>query len=132
MGSRSNAQRPGRADVPVLSLEVTVVVEDLNSIVRPIGHIHHALGIDLKGMDRVELARRRSTLAPRLDELAHLVELRDSRVAVSIGDEDVAGRVPRHIGRPIEVVAWDTHSLRRGGRGTRGPAPPPPAPPPAL
>src|SRR5712692_4077352 len=99
MSSRSNAQRPGRADVAVLGLEVSIVVEDLNSIVCSIGHIHHALGVHLKGMYGVELTRRRSTLAPRLDELAHLVELRDPRVAVSIGDEDVAGRVPGHVGR---------------------------------
>ena len=39
-------------------------------------------------------------LAPRLDPVAVLVELRDARIDVAVADVDVAGGVPGHVGRP--------------------------------
>src|SRR4030095_372612 len=54
--------------------------------------------------------------------LAVAIELRDPRVAVAIGHVDVALRVPRNVGRPVEVVTGDTGSLgwRRTCRGRTG------------
>ena len=43
-----------------------------------------------------------------------LVELGDAGVAVAVGDEDVAGSVPGHVGGLVEIVAGDTGSGRSG------------------
>ena len=48
--------------------------------------------------------------APGLEELSVLVELGDARVAVAVGDENVAGGVPGHVGGPIEIVAGDARA----------------------
>ena len=61
--------------------------------------------------DAGELAGRGAFLAPRLHEHAVLDEFRDARVAAAVGDEDVALRVPRHVGGTIEDV------LLRAGAG---------------
>ena len=52
-------------------------------------------------------------VAPQdFDEPPGLVELGDPGVGVPVDDEDVAGRVPGHIGGLVEIVARDTGSRR--------------------
>src|SRR5262245_15963669 len=58
-------------------------------------------------MRRVELARGRPLLAPRIDELSILRELHDARIripAVSVGDENVTVRSGCDSRRPVEGV----------------------------
>ena len=42
--------------------------------------------------------------APLLEEFPRAVELQHPRVAVSVGDVELAGRRHRHVGRPVELV----------------------------
>ena len=104
----------GRAHVLDLGLERAVVVEHLNALVAHIGDVDVALGIDGDGVGNIELAGFGTGRAPGLDELPVLVELGDAGVAVPVGDEDVAGSVPGHIGGLVEIVAGDTRSRRSG------------------
>src|SRR5213593_1946606 len=118
MGATRDAQRGRHADVRDVRLERAGVVEDLNPLVVLIGDEHVALRVDRDRVRDVELARLQSSRPPRRDEPAVLVELRDSRVAVPIGDEDVSGYVPRHIARPVEVVAWHAGARRSTAAAT--------------
>src|SRR6185295_676731 len=99
------------ADVLDLALEGAVVVEHLDAGVAGVGGVDVALGIDGDAVDAGELAGGGASLAPRLDEHSVLREFRDARVAAAVGHEDVALRVPRHVGGTIEDV------LRRAGSG---------------
>src|SRR5207249_10774300 len=65
---------------------------------------------------QVDLAERVARLlaADLRDEPSGLVVLHDAVVAIAVGDEDVALRIPTHIGRPTEDVL-----LRRGIRTGR-------------
>src|SRR5207244_11072553 len=105
-------QRGSHVDALDLRLDGAGDVESLNPLVVLIGSEYVALRVDRDRVHDVELARLRSSRPPRRDEPAVLVELRDSRVAVPIGDEDVSGYVPRHIARPVEVVAWHAGARR--------------------
>ena len=58
------------------------------------------------------LAARIAFLTPCCDELPVLIEFRNPGVAIPIRDEDISGRVPRHIGRTIEIVTRDACARR--------------------
>ena len=87
------------AELEPLGDELAVLVEDLNAVVLAIADEQPAARIERQRVRDVEFAGAHPFLAPRLDELAGLVELHDSGVAdrraaagVSVGDEDVAVR----------------------------------------
>ena len=98
-------------------------------------------------VDDVELAGRRSASEPHdLMNLPFLSNFAIRDVAEAVGHVDVAGRVPRDVGRPVEDVLLRRprpedrrvrgHRRRRLGRRAaarrrrrRGAARPPPAPP---
>src|SRR5439155_13906801 len=84
----------------------------LDALVFPIADVDVVLGIDSDRVRQVELAGLCATLAPGLDELPVLIEFRDPGVAIAIGDEDISDRVPRHIGRTIEIVTRDARARR--------------------
>ena len=52
--------------------------------------------------------------------LAVAVVLRDARVAVAVGDVDVALRVPRHVGRTHEALAFDACARKRAAGAAAG------------
>src|ERR1700694_3622922 len=58
-------------------------------------------------MEQVELARTVAVLAPGLDPIAVLAELGDARIDVAVADEDVAGRIPGHVGRLAEAAVLE-------------------------
>src|SRR5262249_18441425 len=63
--------------------------------------------IHCETMRRIELTGPCSLLTPRLDELAVLIELHNSRVgisAVSVSNEDIAVRSGDHIRRLVECI----------------------------
>ena len=78
-----------------------------------VGDVDVALRIDGDAVHDVELAGRRAARAPRLDVLAGRLVLRDPRVAVAVGDVDVAGGVPRDVGRPLEALARGARARQR-------------------
>ena len=105
-GPRVMQSAVGHADVRDLRLEHAGVVEDLDALVPLVGDVDVAGRVDGDRVRRVELPRLRSARAPRREESAVLVELRDARVgAVAVGDEDVALGVPGHVARPVELIA---------------------------
>ena len=61
----------------------------------------------------------RAALAPRLHPAAVLVDLHDARVVVAVGDEDVAGEIPRDVGRPIERAPPGTRRAATSAAGRR-------------
>src|SRR5580704_4001328 len=110
MGSGGDAKRRGITHIEDLSLESSIAVEDLDSLVPAIANIHIPLRIDGDSVDRAEQAVLGPSGSPGLDELAVLVKLRHAGVTVTVGDIDVAGRVPRHVRRPLEYVALLTRT----------------------
>src|SRR5262249_19194110 len=114
MGPRRNAKRPGSANLVIDRLELQIVVEDLDSAVTSVPNINVALRVGRDGVRKIELAPLRSLGANRRDVSPVLVVLDDPRIAISVGDENIPGGVPRDIGRPVECIR-----LRRRLRGAR-------------
>src|SRR5580704_5602635 len=114
MRPRRNADRPWSARIRILSLEVAVVVEYLNSLVPAIRHVHIALSVGRNRVRNIELAGIVPLGTPGLDEPSVLIELCDSRIAVAIGDENVPRAVPCDIRRLIKKVARRTRTGQRG------------------
>ena len=56
-------------------------------------------------MRQIELADVRAVGAPVHQEVPVHVELHHARVHIAVADEDVAVRIPGHIGGPVEVAA---------------------------
>ena len=81
--------------------------------------VHVALRVDRDAVDDVELAGRRAARPPRLDVLAARLVLGDPRVAVAVGHVDVAGRVPRDVGRPLEALAFGARARAEDRRWRR-------------
>src|SRR5262245_52417358 len=94
-----DADRPWAAHIFVLRLKGQVVVQDHDSRVAAIGNINVALAVRCDRMWRVELVGPGTALTRILpDEPAVLVVLHDAGIDVAVGDEDVALRIPRHVG----------------------------------
>ncbi len=126
----------GVPTLPNSRLELAVAVEDLDALVAGIGDVDIALRVDTA----IAFTPRNwpgpgAGRSPLRDELAVLVELGDAVVgADAVGDVDVAGLVPRHVGRTAEgrarecrtwrAAACAVRHLRRPPRA-RAPAPPP-------
>src|SRR5882724_4931114 len=104
-----NAKSPGSANLIVNRLELQIVVEDLDSPVASVANVDVALCVGCDCMGEIELAPLRSFGPHRGDVPPVLVVFDDPRIAISIGDENVPGWVPRNIGRPVECIR-----LRRG------------------
>src|ERR1035438_4339194 len=104
MRSWGNANGPRGADLVIDRLELQVVVEDLYPAIAAVPDVDIAFGVR---RDRVRCIKLAGPGAPRShgdDESSVLVILHNPRVAIAIGDEDIAGCIPSHIGRPIEAV----------------------------
>src|SRR4051794_9668073 len=76
-----------------------VGVEHLDALVVAVSHIQQSLGVDRDRMRDVELPRAGPLLAPRLDEVAVLVELDDLGLAapMALDHENLALRPERHV-----------------------------------
>src|SRR3954470_9063463 len=103
---RGNAQRPSGAEIGDFLDRLEIVVELLVPVVRPIRHPDVAALVDLQPVRQIELAERGARLlaAGLRDEAAVLVVLHDAIVAVAVGDEDVALRIPAHVRRSTQDV----------------------------
>src|ERR1700730_4222342 len=98
-----------RTDVPPLVDILPVLVEDLDTAVRSIRDVYPAPRVDVYRVWQVELSGIGSLRTPSNHEFAVFVELDDTAVHVSIGDEESTIRKPRHVGRPSKVLL--IHSL---------------------
>src|ERR1700752_3646990 len=103
-GARRDADRLRVADAFDLALERAVVVEHLDALIAGVSGVDVALRVNRYAVDAGELAVGSGALSPRLDERAVLREFRDACVAESVGHEDVALGVPRHISRTVEQI----------------------------
>ena len=95
MRSGRDADRPGRADVVVNRLELQIVVEHLDAAVAAVADIDVALGVRRRWCAAGSVVPGADPSGPDgLDEAAVLVVLHDARIAVAVGDEDIARRRP--------------------------------------
>ena len=106
MRALRNANGPTHTKVVVDGLRLEVVVEDLVPDVGAVGYPDVALPVNLESVRQVELTGFLTGLlaAHLCEEPAVLVELHHTIIAVAIGDENVALRVPSHICRTAENV----------------------------
>ena len=93
-----------RHDARPLGQILSVLVEDLYTLVDAVAHEEPALGVEGHAVGLVELPGTRPCLAPRHDEFPVLVEFHDPIVAVSVDHEDVAIGSNSDVGRTIEGV----------------------------
>jgi hypothetical protein len=80
-----------------LAEEVAVGREDLDSLVRSIGHIKLAVVVESDAVRQVELALAMARRAPRFDKPAVARKAVHAGVAVAVGHVDVAVRVDHHL-----------------------------------
>jgi hypothetical protein len=97
----------GEPGVPLVQV-LAVLVEYLHAVIRAIGHVDPALGINGDAVHGVEVARTRllarfAPLPPFEQVLAIGVELDDAGVDVAVADEEVAVRQPRDVRRTAEL-----------------------------
>src|SRR5262245_21439641 len=106
MRTSRNANGPAAAKIVVSFYRFKIVVQDLVASVGSVGYPDIALSIDLKAVGQVELTGFPTRfLVPCLREKpAVLVKLHHAIVAVSVGNEDVALRIPGHICRAAENI----------------------------
>jgi len=99
--------------------QFSILIEELNSAVPPVGNEQATARIHCQRVRRFELARPRSLLAPRFDELPILREFHDAGVrvaAMTVGDEDIAVGCDEDVRRLIEgirTVAGDSCLAKR-------------------
>src|SRR5438874_4490813 len=89
------ARRP--MHVGPLRLVLAVAVEDLDAMVLAIGDVHPALGVAADVVRDVELARVGAGLAPRVEPAAVRRIRVHARVAVAVGDVEIALRRQRRV-----------------------------------
>ena len=100
-----NAHRPGRAHIGVRVLNVPLLSNTCRrrfprspTYTLPCASVAIECGV-------LNCPGSVPSRSPGLEEFAVLVEFRDPRVAVAVGDENVPRRIPGHVGRPIEIIA---------------------------
>src|SRR5262249_27264047 len=93
-----------RPALPELREELAVGVEDLDAVVLAVADVDAALFVEADGVRQVELALALALLTPLLQQLALFRELQHPRVAVAVGDVEVAGGSHGHLGRAVEAV----------------------------
>src|SRR6266576_675664 len=102
MLARCNAEGPGSADVDIHGLERSVVIEHLDSLVGSIADVHVALMVHRNRVNVFKLSRPVASGSKGLHKISVCVEFHDSFVVVSVGDENISGRVPGNVGFTIE------------------------------
>ena len=100
--SRPPADGYGVMDVP-LAAELAGEREDLHAVVFAVGDDDGVVAEHGDAVGQAELARVGARLPPRLHERPVRLEAVDARVAVPVGNEDLAvGGVDGHVGRAVE------------------------------
>src|ERR1700730_17376103 len=81
---------------------IPVLIENLDSLVFPVGNVQKSFGVHRKSVRDLKLARSRTGATPSFHPIAILVELHDPLASISIGDKKISVSTERHIGRSIE------------------------------
>src|SRR5258708_28516425 len=92
----------GSAAIDEHGFEVSIVIENLEPLVRTIANVHIALMVHLDRVHILELPGAMASRSEGLHKIAELVEFHDPLIVVSIGDENISGRIPSHIGFTVE------------------------------
>ena len=83
---------------------LAVSVEDLNALIAAIGHVDATAAVGFDPVQSAELPVLLAARAPRLDELAGLVEFHHARVAKTVRDQNRSVGQPREILRLAEML----------------------------
>src|SRR5258706_14198731 len=120
MRARRYADRPADGKFGDLADRLPIVVEHLVAEIGAVGDPDIALAVDLHAVGQVELAKALTGLfaAGLRQETAIGVIFHDAVVAVAVGHEDVALRIPTHIGRTAADV-FLRRRIRAGAGGDR-------------
>src|SRR3981189_3386139 len=102
MLARCNAEGPGSAYVDIHSLEGSVVIEHLDSLVGSITDVHVALMIHLNRVNVFKLSRPVASGSKGLHKISVFVEFHDSLVVVSCGEKNIPGGAPGNVGFPVK------------------------------
>src|SRR5581483_331109 len=97
-------EAPRGADVRPLPQKLSIDIENLNAVILAIAHVNAPLSIEHDRVRQIEFARRRSLLSPFEQILSIFIELDDPRIAVAVGNKDVAVGGESDIRRAIEIV----------------------------
>ena len=97
-------QPPGSADPGPFAEELPALVENLDALVAPVGHIHPLFGIEHHVVHQVELPVAGSLPAPVPHIFALRIELDHARVHVSVGNIEISVGPEGHVGRLVEPV----------------------------
>src|SRR6185503_97948 len=116
MRSATHTDGLRHSDICNLRFEPALSIKDLNSLVPLIGHVNVASSVSGDRMRNVELTGAGASRAPRQQEPAVSIELRDPRVRpVTIGNEDVPFAIECDVAWTDELIAC-TARARRGSR----------------
>jgi len=101
-----NADGPADAEISYFADWLQVVIEHLIAEVGTIGDPDVARRVDLQAVGKVEFPKRTAGFfaAGLGEETTILVVLHDAVVAVAVGDEDVALRIPANVGGAAESI----------------------------
>src|SRR3954452_22624034 len=110
----------GRTPLPPLGEELALGVEQLDAVVLAVAHVDPAVRVEDDGVRQVELAFALTLRPPLLEVAAVFRKPHDPRVAVTVGDEELARGGDRDVGRLVEPVgACARHPLPAQGHQER-------------
>src|SRR5436305_4166509 len=100
----TDCYRRHHAEVGPLAQIAAVEVESLQAAVLPVSYVYDAVGIHGDSVRLMELSWTSSGAAPLAQPLAIGGVFQDARIAVSIGDEEVAVGSEGNVGGPVEAA----------------------------
>ena len=99
VADRCDRNREGFAEIIPLAQVTAFEIEPLDAAILAIGDVDDALAIYGQAMRQPELARTRSGASPLTHALPVRAVFEDTRVSVSIGNEDALVRTEGNVGR---------------------------------
>src|ERR1700720_3047219 len=103
IGSIGEAERPGRSRQVPNRLPIAISIENLDAAVATVGDVDDVVVVYPQAVRGAEVARLGAALTPILNEVSVLIELRNSRIAVPVGDKHASILAPPDIRLLIEV-----------------------------
>ena len=89
----------------------SILIENLDAVVRPVGDEQASGRVHGETMGYIEFALSRTMVAPGFDEFSVLrifndtiVGFRHRKIAVAVGDKDVAVRGNKNVGRAVKLI----------------------------
>ena len=89
----------------------SILIENLDAVVRPVGDEQASGRVHGETMGYIEFALSRTMVAPGFDEFSVLrvfddtiVGFRHRKIAVAVGDKDIAVRGNKNVGRTVKLI----------------------------